>query len=122
MDYKKLKIWDKAMEVSEETYLVTSALPVSEKFGLASQMKRAAVSIPSNIAEGAGRDGINEFRQFIRYAIGSLYELETQLELGKRIGIIKESTKLETGLFEFRKMIHSFNKKLKISSSNKQNN
>jgi four helix bundle protein len=83
--YKDLLVWQKSMGLAEYTYHLTSSLPKGEEFGLKSQMRRAAVSIPSNIAEGKSRSHYREFLQFLYVAMGSLAELETQFELAKRL-------------------------------------
>lgn len=83
--FKELKVWQKSMEIVEEVYKLTGNFPENEKFGLTSQMRRAAVSIPSNIAEGAGRRTNPEFRNFLNYSNGSAAELETQLILSVRL-------------------------------------
>jgi len=80
-DYKDLLVWQKAMALAKEVYQWTRNFPSEEKFGLVSQMRRAAVSIPSNIAEGQARKTTGEFVQFISHASGSLAELDTQLRL-----------------------------------------
>ncbi len=80
-DYKKLLIWQKGMEISIETYLLSKSLPDSEKFGLTSQITRAAVSIPSNIAEGCSRSSEKDYLRFLEISLGSTYELETQLNI-----------------------------------------
>jgi len=89
-NYKELIVWQRAMQLCRATYEATEACPESERFGLVSQMRRAAVSIPSNIAEGQGRLGRNEFRQFLGIARGSLRELETQLLLGRDLGTMDD--------------------------------
>jgi four helix bundle protein len=86
--YKELKVWQKAMSLVEDIYRITAEFLKSEEFGLKAQMRRAAVSIPSNIAEGKGRSHKREFLQFIHIAIGSLLELETQVEVTKRLGML----------------------------------
>jgi four helix bundle protein len=78
MDHKDLDVWKKSMNLVVLIYDITSKFPSDERFGLTSQMRRAAVSIPSNIAEGAARKGDKEFIQFLMIALGSLSELETQ--------------------------------------------
>ena len=77
--YSKLIVWQKAMDLTDKIYSLTRSLPKEELFGLSNQMRRAAVSIPSNIAEGHGRRSDNEFKRFIGIAKGSAAELETQL-------------------------------------------
>ena len=84
--YRDLVAWQRAMELAEEVYRTTAAFPGEEKFGLVSQMRRAAVSVPSNIAEGFGRKRKAEFRRFLEIACGSLFELQTQAELARRLG------------------------------------
>jgi four helix bundle protein len=79
--HKKLDVWKASMETAQMVYKVTNTFPAEEKFGLVSQMRRAAVSIPCNIAEGAARQGMKEFKNFLSMAQGSLSELDTQLEL-----------------------------------------
>jgi carbamoyl-phosphate synthase large subunit len=76
--YKELLIWQKGMALAKATYNLTSRFPVEEKYGLASQMRRATVSVPSNIAEGQARHGTREFLQFLSHASGSIAELETR--------------------------------------------
>ena len=85
-----LKIWIKAMDIAEKTYLLSANFPGEEKFGLTSQIRRSAVSVPSNIAEGAGRNTKGEFKNFLGIASGSSYELLTQLILSHRLGLVKE--------------------------------
>jgi four helix bundle protein len=87
-DYRDLIVWKEAMEIAELVYSLTRAFPSEEMFGLTSQMRRAAVSIPSNIAEGFGRAQRKLFIQFLRVAQGSLKELETQTLLSGRIGLL----------------------------------
>lgn len=88
--FEELKIWNKSMEVTELVYKLTAKFPSEEKFNLTSQMRKCAVSIPSNIAEGAGRNTNCEFRNFLGIANGSSYELITQLYLAERLGIINK--------------------------------
>jgi four helix bundle protein len=89
--YKQLLVWQKAMDLVTEIYRVTSDFPTSEQFGLTGQLRRAAVSVLSNIAEGHGRLSRKEFRHFLGNARGSLNELETQLEIARRLGWVNES-------------------------------
>ncbi len=93
--YKVLLAWQRAMEFVTQTYRSTSAFPADERFGLTSQLRRAAVSIPSNIAEGQGRLSENEFRHFLGQARGSLMEVETQIQIAQNLGYIEPSRMLE---------------------------
>lgn len=96
---EELKIWQKSMNVVVDVYKLTATFPNEEKYGLTSQMRRSAVSIPSNIAEGAGRNTDGEFINFIGIANGSSFELHTQLVLSYLLEII-EKEKVETILNE----------------------
>ena len=87
-DYKELDVWGKSMDLVEEIYKITNGFPTVEKFGLISQLRRATISIPSNIAEGSQRKSEKEFVNFIHIAKGSLAELETQIILCNRLGFI----------------------------------
>ena len=86
--HKKLKVWQLGMEIVMDVYKLTESFPEGEKYGLTSQMRRCAVSIPSNIAEGAARNTNKEFVNFLHIAQGSLAELETQLEISLRLKLI----------------------------------
>jgi four helix bundle protein len=90
-NYRELLVWGKAMELAEAAYALANLLPDSERFGLAVQMRRAAVSIPSNIAEGHERRSRAEYRRFVAIACGSLAELETQIELARRLHCLEDS-------------------------------
>jgi four helix bundle protein len=83
--YRDLKVWQKGMDLAAACYFETKSLPVDERFGLVSQIRRAAVSVPANIAEGYGRENRGEFIQFLRIAQGSLKEQETHLLLVQRV-------------------------------------
>ncbi len=83
-NFRKLDIWIDSVELADTVYVMTDAFPKSEVYGLASQMQRAAVSVPSNIAEGSGKDSDRDFSRFLAIALGSLYELETQVEIAYR--------------------------------------
>lgn len=86
--HKDLKVWQEAMGLAKEIYTLTKKFPKEEIYGLSSQMRRAAVSVPSNIAEGAARSSHREFTQFLYIALGSLSELETQWLLAAELGIV----------------------------------
>ena len=85
LSYRDLIVWQKAMIAATETYKLTKSMPTDERYGLTSQMRRAAISIPSNIAEGSKRSSRRDYRNFLRIAFGSTAELETQIELGIRL-------------------------------------
>ena len=87
-DYRDLIVWQKAMVLARSAYSATTGLPKSEAYGLLSQIRRAAVSIPSNIAEGHGRLPDSQFRHFLGNARGSVYELRTQIELASDLGFV----------------------------------
>ena len=86
--YKDLDVWQKAMQLAEDCYRATREFPREEVYGITSQIRRAAVSVPANIAEGYGRDQTGAFIQFLRIAQGSARELETHLILSRRIGLM----------------------------------
>lgn len=88
--HKRLNAWQLGMDIAFDVYHTTYSFPVEEKFGLTSQSRRNAVSVPSNIAEGAGRNTKKEFINFLHIAQGSLSELDTQLELARRLGFIDD--------------------------------
>ncbi len=114
-NFKKLDVWVKAMEIAEQAYTTSSGLPSEEKFGLTSQIRRAAVSIPSNIAEGAGRNSKKEFIQFLAIARGSASELNTQILLGEAFGYLDQSEvrQLELEITHCINMINKLQEKLK---------
>ena len=91
-NYRDLIAWREAMSLVEVVYRETQNLPRDETFGLRAQIRRAAVSVPSNLAEGSGRNSSGELRQFVGIASGSLAELETQLELAVRLGFLEADT------------------------------
>jgi four helix bundle protein len=103
-----LLVWQKAMELTREVYRLTRSFPKEEMFGLTSQMRRAAVSVPSNIAEGQGRLSDKSFVLFLGHARGSLYELETQLELAESFEYLKkeELARLLSVCSELGRMLH----------------
>jgi four helix bundle protein len=112
--YRDLVVWQKGLALAKEIYLLTKQLPADEKFGLISQMRRAAISIPSNIAEGQARRTTGEFIQFISHAEGSVAELETQLTLCLELNILpRNSTATAASLLdELRRMLNSLRRKL----------
>ena len=99
--YKELVVWQKAVALVEEVYRVSTGFPEQERFGLCSQVRRAAVSVPSNIAEGQGRLSVGEFKQFLGHARGSLFEVETQLLIARRLGFLSDEQMMGlSGLFD----------------------
>ncbi len=118
--YKDLIIWQKSMELVEEIYKLTKLFPKNELYGLAQQMQRAAVSIPSNIAEGYKRNHLPEYIQFLSIANGSGAELETQLELCKRLPELKKLSQIKAAglLEEVMKMFTVIINKLKTKRYN----
>lgn len=95
--YRDLVAWQRARKLVKEVYLLTAAFPVGERFGLVSQMDRAAVSVPSNIAEGYGRATTQDYLHFLRIARGSAYELETQLVLAEDLGLCSQVESSKVG-------------------------
>ena len=112
--YKDLLIWQKGIALVKSVYLLCEELPKEEIFGLQSQMKRAAISIPSNIAEGYGRNYSQNYIQFLRIARGSLLELETQLIISKELKLIgnKLYQKVQGLITEENKMLNAFIKSI----------
>ncbi len=100
------------MELVESVYRLTQTFPKSEIYDLVSQINRSAVSIPSNIAEGKGRNSDKEFKQFLYIARGSLFELRTQLELARRLGYINSDKDLKEKIVEIQSMLHTLINKL----------
>ncbi|AXG69118.1 hypothetical protein KORDIASMS9_01337 [Kordia sp. SMS9] len=90
-DFKKLEIWKNGIALVKEVYKLSDNLPSTERYGLKSQITRAAVSIPSNIAEGCSRNSEIEFKRFLEIAIGSLFELETQMIIITELNLIEAS-------------------------------
>jgi four helix bundle protein len=88
--YRDLKVWQEAMALVVRIYAVTDAFPAQERYGLAQQMRRAAVSIPSNVAEGYGRQTSRQRYNFLENALGSTFELETQVELSKQLRFVSD--------------------------------
>jgi len=116
-NFEKLKIWQKAMDIAVNVYTILLLLPNDEKFNLIHQIKKCAVSIPSNIAEGSGRNHNKEFIQFLGIANGSTFELITQLILAKRLNLVTEDSvqPIINQLVEVSNMNFSFQKTLKTN-------
>ena len=97
-NYRDLIAWQRAMDLAEALHIVTRKFPAEERYGITSQIRRAAVSIPSNIAEGAARTSKKEFLHFLSVARGSLSEIDTQLTIAKRLGLISDDTQIQESL------------------------
>ena len=113
-NYKDLLVWQKGITLVKHIYQVTQAFPAEERYGLTSQMRRAAVSVPSNIAEGQARHTTREFIQFVSHAEGSVAELDTQLIIAIELGYCRNG-KAESTLqlvSELRKMLNALRRKL----------
>lgn len=113
-DFKNLKVWHKSIELVKLIYQNTKAFPKEEIFGIVGQMRRCVISIPSNIAEGPGRGTKKEFNHFLNIALGSAYELETQLIISNELNFIPNEyfNKSNSLLDEIRKMIFGLKKSL----------
>jgi four helix bundle protein len=113
-NYRELNIWKRAIKLAVEVYKISTLLPPYERYGLSSQIKRAVVSIASNIAKGAGRNTDGEFVQFLGIADGSSFELTTQLIIATDLGLVKQDQALSivNELNEIQKMLHTFIGKL----------
>lgn len=114
--YRDLIVWQKSMNLVTLVYKMTVQFPTDEKFGLISQIKRSAVSIPSNIAEGYGRNYRKDYSRFLQIARGSLFENQTQLEIAVNLGIIKteDLKEIQELSIEVEKMLNSLIKKLEV--------
>ncbi|PQJ79953.1 four helix bundle protein [Polaribacter porphyrae] len=114
--FKDLKFWQLSRTFCKDVYKITNKFPESEKFGLVSQLRRASVSIPSNIAEGASRKSNKDFNRFLMISLGSCYEIETQLLLSFDLELINklELEKLNNTLHQIIKMMSRFSSSLTI--------
>jgi four helix bundle protein len=114
--YKELKVWQKAVDLAVEVYRITEKLPAHERFGLIFQINKCVVSIPSNIAEGAGRNTKKDFDNFLGISLGSSFELDTQVIISNRLGYIpnEEFQKIEDELGQIQKMIVRLKQSLNV--------
>ena len=112
--YRDLIVWQKAMELVTEVYAITKEFPKEELYALTSQIRRSAVSVPSNIAEGYGRNSTQDYTRFLQIACGSLYELQTQLEISVNLKYMEEekSEDIFITVNEIERMLNSMTKKL----------
>lgn len=114
-NFRDLLVWQKSMALVTVVYRMTSAFPSHEMYGLSSQMRRCAISIPSNIAEGHGRSIKKEYLRFLRTAVGSLCELRTQVEIGRNLNCLtlEDAGSLEPSCLELDRMLASLIRSLK---------
>ena len=110
--HKDLKVWQESMELVLDVYALSELLPGSERYGLTSQIQRAAISIPSNIAEGCGRKGSKELTRFLYMAMGSLSELETQIEIISRLNYVIDEGSIQNRIVYIRRMLSKLIKSL----------
>ncbi|RYG46759.1 four helix bundle protein [bacterium] len=115
--YRKLRVWQEAVDLAEETYRLTSAFPKSETYGLTAQMRRSAVSVASNIAEGSGRQSPRDFGRFIAIAVGSLRELETQAILADRLRLSEVTAEYFDDCIRLARMLTRFHQHLERLSA-----
>ncbi len=117
-NFKELHIWQDSMDIVEDIYKRIGNFPKNEQFGLVSQMNRCSVSIPSNIAEGSGRESNKDYRRFLSISLSSAFELETQLIIASRIGFLKKDDfeRIIEKLNKVQKMIFVFRKKLSVTT------
>lgn len=113
--HQQLRVWQEAMDLVVAIYSMTSSFPSVERYGLASQMQRAAVSVPSNIAEGAARGSKPDFLRFLHIARGSLSELETQCQIAQRLGYMDDISALELAINSVFSQLGGLIKHLKAS-------
>ncbi|WP_316828213.1 four helix bundle protein [Pedobacter miscanthi] len=115
-NFKELKVWQKSIDLAVDVYKASSFLPVDERYGLISQMKRCSVSIPSNIAEAAGRGTSAQFKYFLSISQGSAFELETQLIISNRLDLLDDelSADLIEKTTEIQKMVYALDRSIKI--------
>lgn len=113
-NYKELKVWQKGMELCTKVYQFSTGFPTDEIYGLTSQIRRSAVSIPSNIAEGAGRGTNKEFIHFLSISLGSAFELETQILIAERLNMIDktDSSIIINEITEIEKMLRGLQKSI----------
>ncbi|WP_223608044.1 four helix bundle protein [Chryseobacterium sp. OSA05B] len=115
-NFKNLNIWKLSIELADEIYTVTDSFPKSEEFGLKSQLRRCAVSVASNIAEGSSRSSNKDFNRFLEISLGSLYELQTQVIISNNRQYFESSKNeiIENKITELQRMISGFQKNLQL--------
>ena len=109
-NFKELKVWQKGFQIAVNTYKITQTFPANERFGLVSQINRAGVSIPSNIAEGSSRSSGKEYNYYVQISLGSCFELETQLLIAKELNFGHQGilTEVLAQIIEEEKMLTAF--------------
>ena len=119
-DFRKLRAWQRSQDLVEEIYRTTRSFPAAEKYGLSAQMRRAAVSVSANLAEGCGRMGDNEMRRFVRLSLGSLSELECELLLAGKLQLVEGevSRDLLLNIGSLRGMLQRLHRTLPASATN----
>jgi four helix bundle protein len=115
-NFKRLDIWAKSLQLVKDTYSAIKIFPSAERFGLTSQIQRAVVSIPANIAEGSAKSSDKDFSRFLEISLGSAFELETLVIIAKELGYLTMLSfdALEAEILEVQKMLKSFNYTLKV--------
>lgn len=116
-DHKELEVWKISVDLVSEIYGITATFPKEEMYGLTNQIRRSAVSIPSNIAEGAARQTTKEFMQFLYIALGSAAELETQITIAENLRYLKAAAPFLAHLVSIRKMLHGLIRHYRTSGS-----
>ncbi|MCC7259469.1 MAG: four helix bundle protein [Alphaproteobacteria bacterium] len=121
--YKDLLVWQKSMDMVTDVYRLTALLPPSELYGLTNQLRRAAISVPSNLAEGSSRRSTKEFLRFVNIASGSLAEMETQLQIAANLALLRaeQISALSAKSEEISKMLHSLHRTLSQKTVEKNN-
>ena len=115
LSHKKLEVWKFSIELVKEIYLLTQSFPQNEIYGLTSQIRRAAISIPSNISEGSSKSTDRHFKKYLESSLGSAFEWETQLIIASKLEYINHEKfiELENSIQKLQNMIHNFSTKLK---------
>ncbi len=116
-NFRTLKIWHNGIEIVKQIYLLANELPKEEQYGLRSQITRAAVSIPSNIAEGCSRSSELEYKRFLEIALGSVFELDTQLTVIEELKLVENLENIKQLLEEEGKMLNGLISRLKLAVS-----
>jgi len=116
--FENLEVWKKSIILVKEVYDLVKFFPKEENYALSDQVRRCVVSVPSNIAEGSGRNSSKEFVQFLYIALGSINELETQLIIAKEVGYLKDITEIRNKILQIKKMLNSLITSIKRKNEN----